>query len=103
MALGVERYCHMALFKVTVVGGGVLIASYGDANANLFGVSLQVGAILGNALRIILLQLVMQQSHVKLSPVASLFYIAPAAVLAFWLPVATIGLPRLLLQGAPIP
>ncbi|GBF93892.1 phosphate phosphoenolpyruvate translocator [Raphidocelis subcapitata] len=103
MALGVERYCHMALLKVTVVGGGVLIASYGDANANLFGVSLQVGAILGDALRIILLQLVMQQSHVKLSPVASLFYIAPAAVLAFWLPVATIELPRLLLQDAPIP
>jgi hypothetical protein len=103
MVLGVERYCHMALLKVTVVGAGVVIASYGDAKANLFGVGLQVGAILGDALRIILLQLVMQQSHVKLSPVATLFYIAPAAVLAFWLPVATIELPRLLVQDAPIP
>ncbi|GBF99466.1 plastidic phosphate translocator [Raphidocelis subcapitata] len=103
LAFGTERYSHNAALKVLIVGAGVLLASYGDVRANLVGVLLQVSSIVADAVRCTLLQLVMQHSEVKLTPVGTLYFVAPMSALILCLPAAFVELPRLLHHTAPIP
>jgi drug/metabolite transporter (DMT)-like permease len=103
MILGTERYSHVSLAKVAIVGVGVVIASYGDSDANVRGIVVQVGAIICDAVRCTLLQMVMQNSRVKLSPVGTLFYIAPIATLGLCLPAGLVELPQLYFHDPPIP
>lgn len=93
LLFGTESYSHKSALKVLIVGLGVVIASYGDVRANFFGVALQVAAIVADAVRCTLLQLVMQTSDVKLTPVGTLYHVAPMAA-------ATLAVPALLLEGA---
>ena len=92
LAFGTESYSPKAAAKVLIVGLGVVIASYGDVRANLLGVGLQVGAIVADAVRCTLLQLMMQGADVKLTPVGTLYHVAPLAA-------AALALPALLFEG----
>ena len=103
LLFGTETYSHKSALKVLVVGLGVVIASYGDVRANLLGVALQVGAIVADAVRCTLLQLAMQHSDVKLTPVGTLYHVAPMAAAALALPAALLEASKLRNHTAPIP
>lgn len=100
---GTEAYTHRSALKVLIVGLGVVIASYGEMKANLLGVSLQVAAIVSDAIRCNLLQLVMQANEIKLSPVGTLYFVAPMAAVALCVPAALLELRGLINHSRPIP
>lgn len=103
LALGNETYSHSSLCKVLLVGSGVLIASYGDIQANALGITIQLSSILADAVRCNLLQVVMQRTGVKLTPVGTLYYVAPMAALALCLPAILYEGGRLLHHHRAIP
>jgi drug/metabolite transporter (DMT)-like permease len=103
LLFGTETYTHKSALKVFIVGLGVVIASYGDVRANLLGVMLQVGCIVCDAVRCTLLQLVMQHSDVKLTPVGTLYHVAPMAAAILCLPAAVSEFGRLVHHTSPIP
>jgi hypothetical protein len=103
LAFRTEHYTHKSALKVLIVGMGVVIASYGDVRANFVGVAMQVGSIVCDAVRCTLLQLAMQHSEVKLTPVGTLYHVAPMAALILSIPAVLTDGPKLMRHTAPIP
>ncbi len=50
----------------------------GELNFNLVGVMLQGGSLLTESTRLVLIQILLQARGIKLNPIHTLFYIAPA-------------------------
>jgi drug/metabolite transporter (DMT)-like permease len=98
-----ESYSHKSALKVAIVGLGVVVASYGDVKANFLGVALQVGAIFCDAVRCTLLQLVMQHSDIKLTPVGTLYHVAPMAAVILCIPAMAAEGAKLAAHTKPIP
>lgn len=95
--VGTETYNHSSLLKVLIVCAGVGFAAYGDMHANWFGVCLQFGSVLCDCTRCILMQIVMQANQeVKLSPVDTLFFVAPMAATVLFVPSLVIEMPVLI-------
>ncbi|KAG2490063.1 hypothetical protein HYH03_011528 [Edaphochlamys debaryana] len=94
--LGTERYSNIFMSCLLVVSVGVAIASYGEIEFNMIGFLCQAGSILTESSRLCLIQILLQSRGIKLNPVTTLYYIAPACFACLCLPWAFIELPVLL-------
>jgi drug/metabolite transporter (DMT)-like permease len=103
LLFGTETYNNRSMLKVLIVAAGVMIASYGEVRANFLGVSLQLGSIVSDAVRCTLLQLVMQKNEVKLSPVGTLYCVAPMAAASLLIPALLMESSKLRNHTHPIP
>ncbi|GER53338.1 nucleotide-sugar transporter family protein [Striga asiatica] len=63
---------------------GVSIAAYGEAKYDSWGVLLQLGAVVFEATRLVLIQILLTSKGISLNPITSLYYVAPSC-LAFLL------------------
>ena len=67
-------------FNLLIIGGGVALAAFGSIDGTVFGMSIQLVGIIVEALRLALMQVLLQKRGLKLSPITALYYIAPAVV-----------------------
>jgi drug/metabolite transporter (DMT)-like permease len=96
-SLSLKPACQVALLTL-----GVLIAAYDDFNANAVGVIMQIAAIFGDATRFVLMQMISQGEHgVSLTPIGSLYYVAPLAGLILILPAALMDGQKLASRSIP--
>lgn len=102
IALGIETYHHYTLLNLVVIGAGVVIASYGELNFDLVGVLLQCASLCTESFRLALIQLLLQNRGVKLNPLSTLHYVAPACLAFMLAPLYVVEVP-LLLQLHKIP
>lgn len=94
--LGTEKYSHPYAANMVVVAIGVATASYGELNFNLVGVMFQAGSIVTESFRLCLIQILLQSRGIKLNPVTTLYYIAPACFGFLCFPFAFIELPKMM-------
>ncbi|GLC45866.1 hypothetical protein PLESTB_001447500 [Pleodorina starrii] len=94
--LGTEKYSLMYALNMMVVAVGVGTASYGELNFNLVGAIFQAGSIVTESFRLCLIQLLLQASGIKLNPVTTLYYVAPACFAFLCIPFTFLELPRML-------
>ncbi|PNH09408.1 putative sugar phosphate/phosphate translocator [Tetrabaena socialis] len=94
--MGTEKYSGMYALNMVVVAIGVATASYGELNFNLVGVLFQGGSIVTESFRLCLIQLLLQARGIKLNPVTTLYYIAPACFGFLCFPFTFIELPKML-------
>ena len=74
---------------ITLISSGVALscATQIEVNANShFGLLIQLAAVVCEAMRLCLANLLLTSSGIKLSPIASLFYIAPTSLLCLTVP-----------------
>ncbi len=71
----------------------------GELNFNLIGVIFQAGSICTESFRLVLIQLLLQARGIKLNPVTTLYYIAPACFAFLCFPFAFIELPKIMAAG----
>ncbi|KAG1665573.1 hypothetical protein FOA52_000720 [Chlamydomonas sp. UWO 241] len=95
IAMGTEKYDFNLLLNMVVVVIGVAAASYGELNFNLTGVIFQFGSIATESTRLVLIQILLQQRGIKLNPITTLYYIAPACFCFLLIPFAFLEAPRL--------
>ncbi len=81
---GTERFKWPVFANMILVTIGVAIASYGELNFNLTGVLFQLGSIVSESVRLVLVQILLQSRGLKLNPITTLYYVAPCC-LAFLL------------------
>lgn len=67
-------------FNLLVIGSGVALAAFGSLDGTPLGMSIQLVGIIVEALRLALMQVLLQKRGLKLSPITALYYIAPAVV-----------------------
>lgn len=96
--MGTEKYELSYALNMVVVTIGVAAASYGELNFNLIGVLFQGGSIVTESSRLVLIQILLQQRGIKLNPVTTLYYIAPACFGFLLIPFCFLELPKLLYE-----
>lgn len=93
---GTESYENNIAVNMVIVTFGVMLASYGELNFNLIGVLCQAGSLVSESSRLVLIQILLQRRGIKLNPVTTLYYIAPACFCFLLIPFAFIELPTLM-------
>ncbi|GMQ07012.1 hypothetical protein CsSME_00051387 [Camellia sinensis var. sinensis] len=59
---------------------GVAIAAYGEARFDAWGVMLQLGAVVFEATRLVMIQILLTSKGISLNPITSLYYVAPCCL-----------------------
>ncbi|CAI5982620.1 unnamed protein product [Closterium sp. NIES-64] len=90
-----EVFRTSAFANMVAITVGVAVAAYGEANFNVTGVLLQLAAVCFEALRLVLIQILLTAKGVSLNPITSLYYISPVCLLFLSLPWILVEYPRL--------
>lgn len=77
VAAGLEVMSCRMLLIMSVISFGVLVASYGELNINWIGVVYQMGGVVGEALRLIFMEIFVKRKGLKLNPISVMFYVSP--------------------------
>lgn len=97
-ALGTEKANLNTLFKVSFIVIGVVIASFGEIEFVLIGFLFQLGGIVFEALRLVLVQKLLSSAEYKMDPLVSLYYFAPVCAIMNFCVAAVFELPRITLN-----
>lgn len=80
-AMGVAPPSMKTLGNVSFIVVGVMIASFGEIKFVLTGFLLQLGGIVFEAIRLVMVQRLLSSAEFKMDPLVSLYYFAPACAL----------------------
>lgn len=94
---GVAPVNLKTLGNVSFIVIGVVIASYGEIQFNMTGFLYQVGGIVFEATRLVMVQRLLSSAEFKMDPLVSLYYFAPACAIMNGLVALVIEVPRLTL------
>jgi len=75
--LGVASPNYKVLFNVSFIVIGVVIASFGEIRFVLTGFLFQAGGIMFEAIRLVMVQRLLNSAEYKMDPLVSLYYFAP--------------------------
>lgn len=79
--MGVQTPNLKVLFNVSLIVFGVVLASFGEIQFVLVGFLFQVGGIVFEAIRLVMVQRLLNGSEYKMDPLVSLYYFAPVCAL----------------------
>lgn len=79
-----ETFKTNTMVNMLSISVGVAIAAYGEARFDTWGVILQLGAVVFEATRLVMIQILLTSKGITLNPITSLYYVAPCC-LAFLL------------------
>ncbi|XRB25037.1 triose-phosphate transporter [Pseudoscourfieldia marina] len=86
MMAGRETYSHSTAINMTIIAVGVAVAAYGELNFVLKGVLMQLGALVFEAARLMLVQVLIDAKGMKMNSFQSLYYISPACGVCLLVP-----------------
>jgi drug/metabolite transporter (DMT)-like permease len=92
---GVAPVNLKTLGNVSFIVIGVVIASYGEIQFNMTGFLYQVGGIIFEATRLVMVQRLLSSAEFKMDPLVSLYYFAPACAIMNGLVALVIEVPKL--------
>lgn len=64
-------------FIMSVISFGVLVASYGEIDVNWVGVVYQMGGVIGEAFRLIFMEIFVKKKGLRLNPISVMYYVSP--------------------------
>lgn len=97
-AIGTEQPSMHNLFKVSFIVIGVIIASFGEIEFVLIGFLFQLGGIVFEALRLVMVQKLLSSAEYKMDPLVSLYYFAPLCAIMNFCVAAVVEIPSIKLQ-----
>ncbi|GER35354.1 nucleotide-sugar transporter family protein [Striga asiatica] len=81
-----ESYRPNTMLNMLAVSAGVAVAAYGEARYDSFGVLLQLAALVFEATRLVLIQILLTSKGINLNPITSLYYVAPSCLAFLTIP-----------------
>ncbi|XP_021894953.1 probable sugar phosphate/phosphate translocator At3g14410 isoform X2 [Carica papaya] len=99
VAAGLEMMSCRMLLIMSVISFGVLVASYGEINISWIGVVYQMGGVVGEALRLIFMEILVKRKGLKLNPVSVMYYISPCSAICLFIPWIFLEKPKMEAQG----
>eukprot|EP00250_Pteridium_aquilinum_P016814 c23305_g1_i2 orf=664-1728(+) len=81
-----ENFKSDTMVNMVGISVGVAIAAYGEAMFNGWGVILQLGAVVFEATRLVLIQILLTSKGISLNPITSLYYVAPCCFVFLSIP-----------------
>lgn len=86
VALKRDAFKSNTMANMIGISVGVAIAAYGEAKFNSWGVMLQLGAVIFEATRLVLIQILLTSKGITLNPITTLYYVAPCCLLFLTVP-----------------
>lgn len=74
---GVAHPTPTAILKVLVIVFGVMVASVGEIRISWLGVWFQIAGLVFEAMRLVMIQVLLSDGGEKMDPLVSLYYFAP--------------------------
>lgn len=96
ISLGTEKFSSSSALNMLLIAFGVLVCAVGEANLVMKGLIQQLVALLFEAARLTLVQILMAGKGIKLNPLQSLYYVSPACFLCLLVPFSFVELQELL-------
>lgn len=90
-----ENFKSDTMINMVGISVGVAIAAYGEAMFNGWGVILQLGAVVFEATRLVLIQILLTSKGITLNPITSLYYVAPCCFVFLSIPWVMVEYPAL--------
>ncbi|XP_008787572.1 probable sugar phosphate/phosphate translocator At3g14410 isoform X1 [Phoenix dactylifera] len=85
-AAGLEAMsCRMFLIML-VISVGVVVASYGEVSISWVGVVYQMGGVIGEALRLVFMEIFVKKKGVRLNSISMMYYVSPCSALCLFVP-----------------
>ncbi|KAG2675554.1 hypothetical protein I3843_12G010800 [Carya illinoinensis] len=100
VAAGLEVMSCRMLFIMSVISFGVLVASYGEIDISWIGVVYQMGGVVGEALRLIFMEILVKRKGLKLNPISVMYYVSPCSALCLFIPWIFLEKPKMEAHGS---
>jgi len=96
VAFGMEKLTRTTSFNMFIIAIGVAIAAYGELDFIYIGVVEQLSALVFEALRLMLVQVLITRQGYAMNPIQSLYYVSPACAACLAMPFIAVELPEIL-------
>ena len=96
VAFGTEKLARVTTLNMLIIAVGVAIAAYGEIDFVWIGVIEQLSALLFEAMRLMLVQVLITKQGYGMNPIQSLYYVSPACAACLALPFAFVELPEII-------
>ena len=93
--MGIHKADLKVLFNVSFIVLGVIIASIGEIKFVLIGVLFQLGGILFEAVRLVMVERLLSSAEYKMDPLVSLYYFAPVCAIMNFCTALVFEIPRI--------
>lgn len=93
--LGVDSADRKKFLIVSIIVLGVIIASYGEIKFKLTGFLFQLGGVVFEAIRLVMVQKLLSSAEYKMDPLVSLYYFAPVCAIMNFCVAVVVELPRI--------
>lgn len=93
--MGIQKPDIKVLLNVSVIVIGIIIASFGEIKFVLIGVLFQIGGIIFEAIRLVMVERLLSSSEYKMDPLVSLYYFAPVCALMNFCVALVFEIPRI--------
>ncbi|XP_059274760.1 probable sugar phosphate/phosphate translocator At5g25400 [Lycium ferocissimum] len=90
-----DGFKNSTMGNMLAISVGVAIAAYGEAKYDSWGVLLQLLAVLFEATRLVMIQILLTSKGISLNPITSLYYVAPSCLVFLSIPWIFVELPVL--------
>ncbi|KAJ8560238.1 hypothetical protein K7X08_004296 [Anisodus acutangulus] len=94
-----DKFKNSTMCNMVAISVGVCIAAYGEAKFDCFGVLLQLFAVLVEATRLVLIQILLNLRGISLNPISTLYYVAPSCFVFLFIPWDTVTTVNLIGYG----
>ncbi|KAF6152750.1 hypothetical protein GIB67_021410 [Kingdonia uniflora] len=95
VALKKETFKTESMINMLSISVGVGVAAYGEARFDTWGVVLQLSAVVFEATRLVLIQILLTSKGIMLNPITSLYYVAPCCLVFLFVPWVVVEFPVL--------
>ena len=75
--VGLEKLNLRMLSIMSIISLGVVVASYGEIDFNWIGVVYQFGGVIGEAARLICIEILLKKKGLNFNPLTMMYYISP--------------------------
>lgn len=96
--MGIHKADLKVLFNVSFIVLGVIIASIGEIKFVLIGVIFQLGGILFEAIRLVMVERLLSSAEYKMDPLVSLYYFAPVCAIMNFCTALVFEIPRIQME-----
>ncbi|GFP79890.1 probable sugar phosphate/phosphate translocator at4g32390, partial [Phtheirospermum japonicum] len=95
IALNKDAYRSNTMFNMLSISAGVAVAAYGEAKYDSWAVLLQLGAVVFEATRLVMIQILLTSKGINLNPITLLYLVAPSCLAFLAIPWVLVELPLL--------
>eukprot|EP00798_Chlamydomonas_sp_ICE-L_P001508 gene1508-32886_t len=93
--IGTEKYSRGVTLNMLLIAFGVVVCAYGELNLVIQGLVQQLAALVFEAMRLTMVQVLINSKGLNMNPLQSLYYVSPACLICLLFPFLAVDFPAM--------